>query len=174
MKRIAVFIDGGNFFFLQRDELRWWVDPKRLLAWIGKSGEIVEAMYYAGYDPGDINQLGFLKALPFMGFSVVSKEIKLIESYGQQIKKANMDCELVADIFLMRESYDELYLVSGDTDFAGTLSRVRSIGKTFKVVSSGRFIASEMREIAGSHLIDFQDIRNHVEKQPNLLRNCHK
>lgn len=165
MKRIAVFVDGGNFFFLQRDELRWWVDPKRLLEWIGHEGQVVEAIYYAGYDSSDMSQLGYLKALSYMGYSLVTKEIKFIEgNNGHQIKKANMDCDLVADIFCMKDSYDTVYLVSGDADFASTLQRVRSLGKNFKVISSGRFIASEMREVAGSHLIDFQNIRKHVEK----------
>ena len=163
-KRIAVFVDGGNFFFLQRDELRWWVDPKKLLEWISNEGEVVEAMYYAGYDASDFSQLGYLKALSYMGYSLVSKEIKFVETNGHQIRKANMDCELVADIFCMKDSYDMIYLVSGDADFASILQRVRAIGKNFKVISSGRFVANEVREVAGSHLIDFQDIRRYVEK----------
>jgi len=167
-ERIAVFIDGGNFF-LQKDELRWWVDPKRLLEWIGLKGEVTEAIYYAGYDPADTKQMGYFKALSHMGYSLVTKEVKFFEKDGQQVKKANMDCDIVADMFCMKDRYDTLYLVSGDTDFASSLERLRTLGKGFKVISSGYFIASEIRETAGAHLIDFQDIRESVEKSQKIV-----
>lgn len=165
--RIAVFIDGGNFFFLQRDHLQWWVDPKRLLEWVDQQGEVTEAIYYAGYDPSDSKQMGYLKALTHMGYSLDTKEVKWFEKdNGERVKKANMDCDIVADMFLMHERYDTAYLVSGDTDFASSLTRLRTLGKGFKVLSSGNIISNEIREVSGRNLIDFEDIREHVEKQP--------
>src|SRR5687767_11711588 len=32
--RTSVFVDGANFFYMQKDRLHWWIDPKKLLAWI--------------------------------------------------------------------------------------------------------------------------------------------
>jgi len=34
--RISVFLDGANFFFMQRDGLKWFADPKRLLDLLGQ------------------------------------------------------------------------------------------------------------------------------------------
>ena len=28
--RVAVFVDGANFFFLQRDGLGWFADPRKI------------------------------------------------------------------------------------------------------------------------------------------------
>jgi hypothetical protein len=33
--RISVFLDGANFFFMQKDALFWFADPKKILDYIG-------------------------------------------------------------------------------------------------------------------------------------------
>jgi len=48
--RISVFLDGANFFFMQKDKLKWKVDPKKLLQHIETMGTISEAFYYIGQD----------------------------------------------------------------------------------------------------------------------------
>ncbi len=103
MDRVSVFIDGANFFFMQKDGLGWFADPKKLLDFIeAKYGTISDAFYYIGKDaPPDARQQGFLDALPEMGFSVVSKQIKTIydAKTGTTKKKANLDIEIVLDMF---------------------------------------------------------------------------
>jgi uncharacterized LabA/DUF88 family protein len=163
-ERIAVFIDGGSFFFLQKDELRWWVDPSLLLDWIHQMGQITDAIYYAGFDPSDTKQIGYLKALSHVGFSLVTKEVKFNDKEGRPFKRVNMDCDIVADMFCMKDQYDTAILVSGGADLATSLKKVRTAGKSFRVISSGHFVSNEIREVAGNRLIDFQDIRQAVEK----------
>jgi hypothetical protein len=29
--KISVFLDGANFFYMQKEALRWFADPKRIL-----------------------------------------------------------------------------------------------------------------------------------------------
>lgn len=49
--RVSVFIDGANFFFMQRDGLKWFADPKKMLEYIeNQYGEIADAFYYIGKD----------------------------------------------------------------------------------------------------------------------------
>ena len=31
MDRVAVFVDGANFFYMQKNDLKWFVDTKKLL-----------------------------------------------------------------------------------------------------------------------------------------------
>ncbi|SFS47711.1 NYN domain-containing protein [Mucilaginibacter polytrichastri] len=62
--RISVFVDGANFFFMQKQALNWFADPKRLLDFIGARGDIVDAFYYIGQDaPPEAKQQAFLDAL---------------------------------------------------------------------------------------------------------------
>lgn len=103
--RVSVFIDGANFFFMQRDGLKWFADPKKMLEYIeNRYGEIADAFYYIGKDaPPDARQQAFLSALPEMGFSVVTKQIKTIydSKNGTIRKKANLDIEIVLDMFIV-------------------------------------------------------------------------
>ena len=165
MKRISVFLDGSNFFYLQKDCLRWFIDPKKLLDFIGKRGEIVDATYYASTDPNNEKQSGYLKALYHMGFAVEQKPIKLYtQSDGSEKHKANLDIEIVLDLFNTIDTYDEAVLISGDTDFSRPLQILRARGKQFLVLSTKGFISNEMRQIAGMHYLDFADIRDYIEK----------
>ncbi len=55
--RISVFVDGANFFFMQREKLKWFADPKRLLDWLAIKGDINEAFYYIGQDAPPAKQI---------------------------------------------------------------------------------------------------------------------
>lgn len=165
MRRIAVFVDGSNFFYMQKDCLKWWIDPKKLLRWCGERGEVVDATYYASVDPVNEAQGGYIKALCHMGFRVESKAIKTFtQSDGTEKHKANLDIEIVLDMFNTINNYDEAILVSGDADFGRALQILRARGKNFLVLSTKGFVASEIRAIAGMHYRDFQEIREAVEK----------
>ena len=164
MKRISVFVDGSNFFYLQKDCLRWFIDPKKLLDWVGKRGEVVDATYYASTDPNNDKQAGYLKALYHMGYAVEQKPIKMFtQADGTEKYKGNLDIEIVVDMFNTIESYDLAVLVSGDADFVRPLQLLKARGKQFLVVSTRGFVAKEVREIAGMHYVDFLDIREQVE-----------
>lgn len=165
--KISVFVDGANFFYMQKDRLHWWIDPRRLLEWIKKKGEIVDAFYYVGIDShSDQQQDNFLKALTYMGYSLVTKELKTIfQPDGTEKRKANLDIEIVLDMFNTIEHYDMAVLLSGDADFERPLGLLRARGKKFLVLSTQGFVAREIRAVAGMHFVDFQEIREEVEKR---------
>lgn len=165
--RISVFVDGANFFYMQKDRLHWWIDPKKLLSWIKKRGEVVDAFYYVGVDvTSEPQQENFLRALTYMGYSLVTKDLKtiLLED-GTERKKANLDIEIVLDMFNTIDHYDLAVLISGDADFERPLELLRARGKKFLILSTQGFVAREIRAVAGMHFVDFQDIRSEVEKQ---------
>jgi len=116
-------------------------------------------------NPPDTRQQGFLTALADIGYSIITKELKIIVlDDGREIRKANLDIEIVLDMFNTIENYDMAILVSGDGDFERPLRLLRARGKRFMVMSTKRFIARELREVAGMHFIDFEDIRSEVQK----------
>lgn len=165
MRRIAVFVDGSNLYYLQKNCLGWWIDPKKLLEWIKDRGLVVDATYYASTDPTNDGQASYLKALCHMGYRVEGKPIKTYTgSDGQTRHKANLDIEIVLDMFNTIDLYDEAVLVSGDADFARALSTLRARGKQFMVLSTKGFVASEIRSVAGMHYKDLAELRTQIEK----------
>jgi uncharacterized LabA/DUF88 family protein len=164
--KISVFIDGANFFHMQK-KLGWSIDPKNILTYIEEKGEIQDAFYYYGENvPPPAKEQRFLDALYNMGYSLVSKPIKEIFDLetGDTIRKANLDVEIVLDMFNTIDSYDMAVLISGDGDFQRPLELLRARGKRFFVMATKGLIAREIRQVCGRHYIDFAEIRDRVEK----------
>lgn len=167
MLRVAVFVDGANFFYMQRNSLRWFADPKRILEYCRHFGDVVDAYYYIGKDAlPEATQQAYLTALTYMGYSLVTKPIKNIyDPNSCTIKqKANLDIEIVLDMFNTIDNYDLAILISGDGDFERPLQLLKARGKIFKVISAPGFIATELRTVAGMHYIDMNDIRGDIER----------
>ncbi|MFH1880309.1 MAG: NYN domain-containing protein [Bacillota bacterium] len=167
MTRVAVFIDGSNFFYMQTKDLGYFLDPKKLLEFVSQFGEVTDAYYYTGEDDlQDNKQRAYLDALSHMGYSLVTKRIKTIfdAQSGSTRRKANLDIEIVLDMFNAIDNYDMAVLVSGDGDFERALQLLKSRGKQFKVLATDNFIASEIRRIAGMHYINLSDIANQLRK----------
>ncbi len=74
--RVALFVDGANYSFMQK-ALGWQIDAEKLLSYCRQFGELVDAFYYTG-DPATEQQQGFLTALSYMGYSLVTKPVKTI------------------------------------------------------------------------------------------------
>ena len=152
---------------MQKNALSWFVDTKKLLKYCERFGEVVDAYYYVGKDtPPEAGQQAFLNALTYIGYALVTKPIKTIydSGSGKFIQKANLDIEIVLDMFNTIANYDIAVLGSGDGDFDRALKLLRARGKRFKVIASPHFVASELREVAGMHLIDMEGIRTDIEK----------
>ena len=110
-------------------------------------------------------QENFLKALTYMGYCLITKELKtIILPDGSERKKANLDVEIVLDMFNTIDLYDMAVLISGDADFERALELLRARGKKFMVISTQGFVAREIRAVAGMHFVDLQDIRESIEK----------
>lgn len=164
--RVAVFVDGANYFYMQKG-LGWYIDAKKLLEYCKNFGAIEDAYYYIGTDaPPEAQQNSYLNALTYMGYSLVTKPIKTIydSETGYSKQKANLDIEIVLDMFNTIDNYDMAILVSGDGDFERPLQLLKARGKKYKVIATFKYVASEIRRVAGMHYIDFQDIRDSVER----------
>lgn len=165
--RVSLFVDGANFFYMQRDRLHWWIEPRKLLDFGRTKGDLVDAFYYTAVDvPPEARQQAYHDALTGMGFVLVTKNLKtILQTDGTQTQKANLDIEIVLDMFNTIDHYDMAVLVSGDGDFERPLQLLRARGKRFLVMSTRGFVAKELREVAGMHYIDVQDIRDTLERK---------
>jgi uncharacterized LabA/DUF88 family protein len=164
--RISLFVDGGNFFYMQKKDLGWWIDPRKLLEYIRSKGDLIDANYYVGKDAHpEARQDKYLKALTYMGYSLVTKDLKnVLQDDGTYKQKANLDIEIVLDMFNTIEHYDMAVLVSGDGDFERPINLLKARGKRYLVMATKNFIARELREAVGMHYEDFEKFREQVEK----------
>ena len=164
MNRLSIFVDGNNMFYAQQKN-GWFFDPRRVLEYFNKPEvKLINAFWYTGLkDPQD--QRGFRDALISLGYTVRTKILK--EYYddvsGRYSQKANLDIEIVVDMFNTVDQYDEVVLFSGDGDFERAIELLRSKNTHITVVSTEGMIARELRN-ATDQYVDLNDIRYQIEK----------
>lgn len=163
--RVSIFVDGNNMFYAQQKN-GWFFDPKRVLQYFTSDPtvDLVNAFWYTGIkDPQD--QRGFRDALISLGYTVRTKILKEYydDSSGRFSQKANLDIEIVIDMFNTVEQYDRVVLFSGDGDFERAIELLRSKSTHITVVSTEGMIARELRN-ATDRYIDLNDIRETIEK----------
>lgn len=165
MNRLSIFVDGNNMFYAQQKN-GWFFDPKRVLEYFTseKNVELINAYWYTGLkDPQD--QRGFRDALISLGYTVRTKILKEYydDTSGRYSQKANLDIEIVVDMFNTVEQYDRVILFSGDGDFERAIEQLRSKNTHITVVSTEGMIARELRNVTDRY-IDLNNIRDRIEK----------
>ncbi len=165
MNRLSIFVDGNNMFYAQQKN-GWFFDPRRVLDYFKGEPNItlVNAFWYTGLkDPQD--QRGFRDALISLGYTVRTKILKEYydDNSGRYSQKANLDIEIVVDMFNTVDQYDRVILFSGDGDFERAIELLRSKNTHITVVSTEGMIARELRN-ATDRYIDLNDIRDYIEK----------
>ena len=163
--RLSVFVDGNNMFYAQQKN-GWFFDPKRVLAYFTNPADIrlINAFWYTGLKDSQ-DQRGFRDALISLGYTVRTKILKEYydDSSGRYSQKANLDIEIVVDMFNTVDQYDCVILFSGDGDFERAIELLRSKNTHITVVSTEGMIARELRN-ATDRYIDLNDIRDRIEK----------
>jgi uncharacterized LabA/DUF88 family protein len=152
--------------FYAQQKNGWFFDPKRVLEYFTteRAVELVNAFWYTGLkDPQD--QRGFRDALISLGYTVRTKIIKEYydDSSGRHSQKANLDIEIVIDMFNTVEQYDRVVLFSGDGDFERAIELLRSKNTHITVISTEGMVARELRN-ATDRYIDLNLIRPFIEK----------
>ncbi|WP_439343040.1 LabA-like NYN domain-containing protein [Vacuolonema iberomarrocanum] len=166
MNRLSIFVDGNNMFYAQQKN-GWFFDPRRVLTYfqtVQPNTTLTNAFWYTGLkDPQD--QRGFRDALISLGYTVRTKILKEYydDNSGKYSQKANLDIEIVVDMFNTVEQYDKVVLFSGDGDFERAIELLRSKSTHITVVSTEGMIARELRN-ATDRYIDLNDIRAKIEK----------
>lgn len=154
-------------FYTQKKGLGWFFDPGKLLKTLKGDDELADAFWYMGVKTSpESRDENFLRYLAYAGYTVRTKQLKTIfdPESGETIQKANLDIEIVMDMFNTVENYHKAILLSGDGDFERALELLRSRGKRICVVSTQNWIASELRMAVGSHYMDLQDLRSQIER----------
>lgn len=152
--------------FYAQQKNNWFFDPRRVIDYFTYDPTIrlVNAFWYTGLKDSQ-DQRGFRDALISLGYTVRTKLLK--EYYddvsGRYSHKANLDIEIVVDMFNTVEQYDQVILFSGDGDFERAIELLRSKSTHITVVSTEGMIARELRN-ATDRYIDLNDLRPKIEK----------
>ncbi|GAB4343654.1 MAG: NYN domain-containing protein [Cyanophyceae cyanobacterium] len=165
LTRLSIFVDGNNMFYAQQKN-GWFFDPRRVLQHFTapEGTQLVNAFWYTGLkDPQD--QRGFRDALINLGYTVRTKILKEYydDNSGRYSQKANLDIEIVIDMFNTVEQYDRVVLFSGDGDFERAIELLRSKSTHITVVSTEGMIARELRNATDCYL-DLNELRPKIEK----------
>ncbi len=163
--RVSIFVDGNNMFYAQQKN-GWFFDPKRIIQFFTQepNAKLINAFWYTGLKDSQ-DQRGFRDALISLGYTVRTKVLKEYydDNSGRYSQKANLDIEIVIDMFNTVEQYDHAVLFSGDGDFERAIELLRSKQTHITVVSTDGMIARELRN-ATDRYIGLNDIRPDIEK----------
>jgi uncharacterized LabA/DUF88 family protein len=171
MQRVALFVDGANMFYAQRDN-HWHIDWRLVYNFFTDNKEKAAAYYFTATPPvGDPERVTkyrrFKTALQSMGYSVVDKEVRIIKSDASDIPvklKGNLDIELVFRLLTEANTYDEVVLMGCDSDYIPIVSHLRAIGKVVTIVGRKGSTSNDLINVANKFL-DLDTIRVRIEKR---------
>jgi uncharacterized LabA/DUF88 family protein len=149
-KNVAMFVDVANMYYAARGQ-DVDVDYVALLKHATKGRDLIRAYAYTGLDPENENQRKFIDFLGKNGYKPVVKDIR---KFGDGRMKANLDIELVVDLFRLADRMDIAVIVSGDGDFAPAIRALQDTGVRCEVVSFKPNTSSDLIAVAD----EFTDI----------------
>lgn len=166
-ERIALFIDGANFYSTGK-AMEFDLDYKKLLELFKTKGRMIRANYYTALlendDYSPIRPL--IDWLDYNGFHVITKPAKsYIDRDGRSRIKGNMDIEMVVDMIELAPHIDHLILCTGDGDFKAAVAAVQKQGVRVSVISSMKtkpsMLSDDLRRQADA-IIELADMENMV------------
>lgn len=146
--RVYVFVDAANILYSQQT-LQWRVDYKKLKEYFEKECDLKGIYFYTGRVGSNHKQNVFIEKLEKFGYVVKAKEVKRIQvSRNAYEWKGNLDVELTIDVLANLSNFDTLVLMSGDSDFAPLLDKVKDNHKRVIVMSTKGHVAKELLDRA--------------------------
>lgn len=160
--KVYVFVDAANIFYTQKS-LGWLISYEKLIRYFRKECKLKRIFVYTAFDPKRPQQKKFLDMLEINGYIVRTKEVKKIRiGKGIYEWKGDFDVELTIDMMDNIKKFDSVALLSGDSDFAPIIRRVKERNKTVIVISTKGHISRELIEISDKY-INLKKLRNQIE-----------
>ncbi|HEX7195654.1 MAG TPA: NYN domain-containing protein [Candidatus Limnocylindria bacterium] len=164
-KNVAMFVDVANMYYAARGQ-DVDVDYVALLKHATKGRDLIRAYAYTGLDPENENQRKFIDFLGKNGYKPVIKDIR---KFGDGRMKANLDIELVVDLFRLADRMDIAVIVSGDGDFAPAIKALQDKGVRAEVISFKPNTSSDLIAVA-DEFMDIMKIASISRKEGRALR----
>lgn len=158
--KTAVFIDAANILYSQKD-LGWKIDYQKLKNYLEKQIDLAGLYFYTGFVGNYKKQLKFLRKLRKIGYKVRTKKVKFIKlNNGKHVLKGNLDVEMALDTIDDIDDYQTAILLTGDSDFACVIDRVKKAGKRVIVMSTKGHIAIDL--IKRAKYINLKKLKRYI------------
>ncbi len=166
-KTVGIFIDFENFFYAQRNIPQnpyphTHADIKKLVDFLTKNDKLFYVYIYISSGNG-IERCSFIHFLKKQGYAVRTKERKII---NETKNKCNFDVELAIDVIDLLHTDrlpERIIFITGDSDFAPLLSRLKNENYTIEILSSYKSLSNELKEI-GDEIYLLEDIWEKIKK----------
>ncbi|MEK7624867.1 MAG: NYN domain-containing protein [Patescibacteria group bacterium] len=147
-QRVAVFIDGGNFYFKLKElgiKNISHFGYRQLAEWLARDRKVAYAGYYVGVvraksndvkgqklRAGQVNLFNFLRSKEQL-FEI--RQGYLMKSDGVYHEKG-VDVQLAVDLLVgaYDNTYDTAILLSSDTDLIPAVKKVKELGKSVEYI----------------------------------------
>ena len=159
--KVFVFIDAANIFYAQRT-LRWRISYERLMKYLSSECNLGKCFVYTATLKENEKQARFIRMLKKAGYIVRTKHVKMIRLSRNSFQwKGNFDVELTIDVLDNLNNFSTLILLSGDSDFASLLRRVKKEKKRVIVISAKKHISREL--LLEAKFVNFKNLREKIE-----------
>ncbi len=178
-ERVAIFIDGGNFYQRIRESgvgKGMQLDYDAFVSFLLRGRSLVSKSYYIGIvrdhdhtkKSQDMvrSQQKFLSGLETHGFAI--KRGRIV--YDHKIREKGVDVQIAIDLIVgaYENAYDTAMVVSSDTDLIPAIKQVRRMGKKVEYVGfSARPSLGMARESSLSVLLLPEDIARLTATRPS-------
>lgn len=164
MKRIAIYIDGSNFYFSIKKRFNCSVDIEKFCKKLAGKEDLVKINYYTapvGISNPEMyaNQQRFLEKLRKIDkLRIIFGRLEKRKQDGNVyfVEKAT-DINLALDIVLDAQAgeYDEAFLISNDGDFSGAVNAVKerfSKRATYVAIGNSKMISYHLKNVSSKTL----------------------
>lgn len=162
--RVYVFIDAANIFYTQKT-LGWRISYEKLKNYFQKEAgaQLGKLFVYTAHDSDRPQQKKFLDMLEINGYIVKTKPVKRIRvGKGVYQWKGDFDVELTMDALDCIEKFDTAILLSGDSDFAPVVQRLKGKGRKVIVMSAKGHISRELIRLSDKY-INLKKLKKEIE-----------
>ena len=161
--RVMVFIDLRNVDSKCRIGPDFAVDYYRLVLDLVGRRKLMAAYVFDSTLTinGKCNTTAFHDRLRYLGFRVITKELKRIDEkdctgnvihtrYEQKEVDVAMACEMV--VHALKDNYDIAIVVSGDRDFVPAVQQIQAAGKRVMVASFSDCFSPEIKQYCDTYV----------------------
>lgn len=170
--RAALFIDGSNIYHTEKT-LGWEIDFLKVYRYFDEKFAIYNAFYYTAEPQDDDDELRKkYQEYSLNSYTMRLKKTKEIRDGRGKIvaRKANLDIEMVVDMFNTKDNYDVAVLFTGDSDFVRPVELLRTHGKQILVFSTKGHSSLELIN-AADKFFDFVDVEKIFRDEKNTEPN---
>ncbi|MEX0748487.1 MAG: NYN domain-containing protein [Candidatus Saccharimonadales bacterium] len=161
------FIDGQNLN-MGVQSLGWKLDYKKFRDLLESDFDVTRAYMFVGFME---EQQPLYNALQEAGFILVFKPLI---RHGDSEIKGNVDAEMVLQVMIDINNYDQAVIITGDGDFAGLIRHLVSAKKLKQIVIPNKdkysSLFDRMEEFDSKHVTYMNDIRKRVQYGQQMRR----